>query len=271
MKNKYKEEMKAAGKQLPLAHRVPFNTTIQRAIPSSTHMAMVELMNRGHLKGVISQNIDGLHRKSGIDPSKMSEVHGNTNLELCLKCGREHMSDYQVRTGGKDHKTGRICATPGCKGELKDSIINFGDSLVPDIYHKGVEIGANSDLALCMGSSMRVPPACNMPIQALANPNGKLVMINLQKTPVDEYCTLVINEKTDKVMEMVMSKLNIPIPQFKRNYRLKVFLTNDKKSVKFSGVDSNGAVYTIFRNIKIYGLGSRYTSLPSGPGQAQPY
>ena len=94
MKNKYKEEMKAAGKQLPLAHRVPFNTTIQRAIPSSTHMAMVELMNRGHLKGVISQNIDGLHRKSGIDPSKMSEVHGNTNLELCLKCGREHMSDY---------------------------------------------------------------------------------------------------------------------------------------------------------------------------------
>ena len=96
-KNKYKEDLKRSGKSLPLAYRVPFNTTIQQARPSPTHMAMKELMDRGILKGCVSQNIDGLHRKSGMDPDKLADLHGNTNLELCIKCGREHMRDYRVR------------------------------------------------------------------------------------------------------------------------------------------------------------------------------
>ena len=131
MKNKYKQEMKTSGQELPLAYRVPFATTIQQARPSPTHMAMKELMDRDILKGCISQNVDGLHRKSGIDPSKLADLHGNTNLEICIKCGREHMRDYKVRTSTKtkEHKTGRICDTPGCKGELKDTIINFGEGL----------------------------------------------------------------------------------------------------------------------------------------------
>jgi len=69
MKNKYKADLKKNGKALPLAYRVPFATTIQQARPSPTHMAMKELMDRGILKGCVSQNIDGLHRKSGINPS----------------------------------------------------------------------------------------------------------------------------------------------------------------------------------------------------------
>jgi len=96
-KNKYKEDLRKAGKSLPNCYRVPFNTTIQEARPSETHMALVELQNRGILKGVVSQNIDGLHRKSGINPEIMAELHGNTNLELCIKCDREHMRDYRVR------------------------------------------------------------------------------------------------------------------------------------------------------------------------------
>lgn len=101
-------------------------------------MAMVELQNRGHLKYVISQNVDGLHRKSGIDPDRLSDLHGNNNLEICIKCSREHMRDFRVRTSDKtkEHKTGRTCDTPGCGGELKDTIINFGESLNSDICNK---------------------------------------------------------------------------------------------------------------------------------------
>ena len=132
-KNKYKEEMKKAGKPLPAAYRMPFNMTIQMAKPSSTHMALVELQNRGILKGVVSQNVDGLHRKSGINPDIMAELHGNTNLELCVKCDREHMRDYKTSIGNKTHLTGRKCDTPGCGGDLKDTIINFGENLKPEI------------------------------------------------------------------------------------------------------------------------------------------
>lgn len=61
-------------------------------------MALVELMNRDILNCVVSQNIDGLHRKSGIHPDKLADLHGNTNLEICMTCSREHMRDYRVRT-----------------------------------------------------------------------------------------------------------------------------------------------------------------------------
>ena len=53
-KEQYKKDMKNAGKVLPNAYRVPFNTTIQQARPSPTHMALVELMNRDILKAVVS-------------------------------------------------------------------------------------------------------------------------------------------------------------------------------------------------------------------------
>ena len=81
-------------------------------------MALYELIRKEKLKFIISQNIDGLHRKSGIHGDCLSELHGNTNLEICMKCGREHMRDFRVRTANKahDHKTGRTCDTPGCNG-----------------------------------------------------------------------------------------------------------------------------------------------------------
>ena len=61
-------------------------------------MAMVELANRNKLRHVISQNVDGLHLKSGIHPEKLSELHGNINLEVCMTCKRKHMRDFRVRT-----------------------------------------------------------------------------------------------------------------------------------------------------------------------------
>ena len=88
-------------------------------------------MEKGLLKHIISQNVDGLHRKSGIPAESISEVHGNTNLEICKKCGTNYMRDFRVRNAqkDKDHKTGRNCDDRACGGDLEDSIINFGENL----------------------------------------------------------------------------------------------------------------------------------------------
>ena len=98
-------------------------------MPTKTHMAMVELMNVGMLKHVISQNVDGLHRKSGIPAEKITEVHGNTNNEICMKCGANYMRDFRTRNAQhvKEHKTGRFCDDKKCGGPLMDTIINFGE------------------------------------------------------------------------------------------------------------------------------------------------
>ena len=91
-------------------------------------MALAELMNKGHLKHIISQNLDGLHVKSGIPLKNISELHGNTNLEICSKCSNRYYRSFNVVVkGAKNHLTGRKCES--CQGTLKDSIVNFGESL----------------------------------------------------------------------------------------------------------------------------------------------
>jgi len=104
-------------------------------------MMLVELTEKNHLKFIVSQNVDGLHRKSGIPPANLAELHGNTNLEVCEQCGAEYMRDFRVRNAQKvhDHRTGRKCDNANCGGHLKDTIINFNENLNENILELGFQ------------------------------------------------------------------------------------------------------------------------------------
>jgi NAD+-dependent protein deacetylase sirtuin 6 len=62
------------------------NVSFQDAVPSKTHLALKTLLEHNHIHYIISQNIDGLHLKSGVDRKYLSELHGNMFIELCVKC-----------------------------------------------------------------------------------------------------------------------------------------------------------------------------------------
>lgn len=70
---------------------------IINALPSPTHMAIVQMQKQEMTKFTVSQNIDGLHRRSGLPPSALSELHGNTNLETCVTCSRQYFRDFETR------------------------------------------------------------------------------------------------------------------------------------------------------------------------------
>ncbi|KAK3013168.1 hypothetical protein RJ639_007887 [Escallonia herrerae] len=107
------------GKSLPEAS-LPFH----RAMPSMTHMALVELEKAGLLKFVISQNIDGLHLRSGIPREKLAELHGNSFMETCPSCGVEYLRDFEVETIGLK-ETSRRCSTADCTAKLKDTVLDW--------------------------------------------------------------------------------------------------------------------------------------------------
>lgn len=167
------------------------------------------------------------------------------------------MRDFRVRSAQKckEHKTGRKCDNKSCGGDLKDTIINFGENLNPQILEDGFNHGACADVMLCLGSSLRVNPACEM-VGETARHGGKVVIVNLQKTPYDDVAAMVVHSKIEDFMQMVMDELNIEIPKctLKRWFNAKIEESKTgKETLKVSGITEDGSPYDIFKNIKIDG------------------
>ena len=89
--------------------------------PTYTHEAIAKLVELGHVKYVISQNVDGIHRLSGIPRDRISELHGNTFHEKCEQCSARYERTFAVRSKATNvpakpcsecrinHRTGRKC------------------------------------------------------------------------------------------------------------------------------------------------------------------
>jgi len=99
-----------------------------------------------------------------------------------------------------------------------------------------------------MGSSLRVTPAADMP-KSTAENGGQLVIVNLQKTPLDSYASLIIHAKCDDVMRILMEKLCYQIPEWKMKKRMQ--LKMKAGIISCTGVDSNGSPYELFKQITV--------------------
>ncbi|KAB1215098.1 NAD-dependent protein deacetylase SRT1 [Morella rubra] len=219
------------GQALPEAS-LPFH----RAMPSLTHMALVELEKAGILKFLISQNVDGLHLRSGIPREKLAELHGNSFMEACPSCGVEYLRDFEVGSIGLK-ETSRRCSDLKCGAKLKDTVLDWEDALPSKEMDPAEKHCKMADVVLCLGTSLQITPACNLPLKSLRG-GGKIVIVNLQKTPKDKKASLVIHGPVDKVIAGVMDELNLQIPPFVRIDLLQVILVQalsiDKKYVNWT-------------------------------------
>ncbi|KAI3820459.1 hypothetical protein L1987_08006 [Smallanthus sonchifolius] len=210
--------LQRGGNALPEAS-LPFH----RAMPSRTHMALVELERAGILKFVISQNIDGLHLRSGIPREKLSELHGNSFMEKCTSCGIEYFRDFEIESVGLK-ETPRRCSNADCDVKLKDTVLDWEDALPYEEMNPAEVHCEKADVVLCLGTSLQITPACNLPLKCLHG-GGKVVIVNLQKTPKDKKASLVIHGFVDEVIGGVMDLLNLRIRPFVRIDLLQTIFT----------------------------------------------
>ena len=164
------------------------------AKPNQSHMAIVKLQGMRRLAFLISQNIDNLHLESGINPEVLTELHGNLTKLRCCKCGYKCDSFPDFKT------------CPLCKGELRTSVVNFGDPMPADEVEKAEWHSRRSDLFIVAGSSLVVYPAAEMPSIALQS-GSKLVIINQGKTPLDGVCHLRFQESAGDVLVPAVARL----------------------------------------------------------------
>ena len=103
--------------------------TMLKAEPNAGHRALAKLVEQGRMTAIITQNVDGLHQRSGVPDSKIIELHGNTTYASCLDCGHRHELDPIRKAFLGD---GKLPLCEKCDGIVKTATISFGQAM-PEI------------------------------------------------------------------------------------------------------------------------------------------
>jgi NAD-dependent deacetylase len=180
----------------------PLTKKIINAEPNAAHIALANLENQGVLKSIITQNIDGLHQKSG---SKfVLEVHGTMKTLSCVLCYTQYpVSEFS----GPFITQGIIPQCPKCQGILKPDAILFEEQLPRKTWLKVEEEIKKCDLLLVAGSSLEVFPVARLPYQAVSQ-GAKLIIINKQETYIDSRADVVLHEDVAEALPGISEILN---------------------------------------------------------------
>ena len=167
--------------------------------PNASHLALVELQSLGKLQFLITQNTDNLHRKSGIEPECLAELHGNGQLMRCEECEQVYTRQeigWDTERWGPGYRTQQPVAgqpsCPSCGGRLISTVVNFGDSLPQKDLALAAEHARRCDLMLVLGSSLVVEPAASLVGLAIRH-GARVVLLNQGETPYDCAVTLRVS------------------------------------------------------------------------------
>jgi NAD-dependent deacetylase len=171
--------------------------------PGRGHRVCAGLVADGHAAAVVTQNIDDLHRRSGVAGERIVELHGNGTYAKCLSCGERHelawVWEYLEREGRPP-----LCAV--CGGLVKSATIAFGQPMPEAAMQKAAALTRASDLFLAIGSSLTVYPAAALPVLA-AELGIPLVIINGEATPLDPMARRVLRGDIGVILGAVKLRL----------------------------------------------------------------
>ena len=169
--------------------------------PNGAHRALVELERRGHLDGVITQNIDRLHRVAG--QQELVEVHGTIDSSSCLACRAAYpLADVRRRLEESP------VSVPSCEcGQpLKPDVVLFGEFLPDGALDRAYALAAGADLLLCVGSSLEVHPIAQLP-GVTRQAGGQVAIVTAGPTPWDAHAAVKLDGDVVTELEAVLAAL----------------------------------------------------------------
>jgi NAD-dependent protein deacetylase/lipoamidase len=169
--------------------------------PNPAHEAIAELERRGLVRGVITQNIDRLHRQAG--STRVVEVHGSIDHCVCMECGGRVTLDQVL----EELKAG--VGTPECRAciaALKPDVVLFGELLPDAAMAEAHALAQEADLMLCVGSSLEVFPVASLPGVALEN-GGRVALVTQGPTPYDREAEVKLDGDVVDELNAVLAAL----------------------------------------------------------------
>ena len=163
------------------------------AMPNAAHRYLYELEKQDKLRGIVTQNIDGLHRKAG--NIRVYELHGNVNENCCMECNASYPMETILHSVGIPR-----CE---CGGVIKPNVVLYGEPLEKYVCIGARREIANADTLIVAGTSLTVEPAASF-IEDFRGRN--LVVINRTPTKADEGAELLIRGDVAEVFHFLNKK-----------------------------------------------------------------
>ncbi|WP_158545322.1 SIR2 family NAD-dependent protein deacylase [Bremerella cremea] len=178
------------------------HTEFAAAVPNVGHHTIAQWEASGLIRGVITQNIDGLHQIAG--SQDVLELHGTAREVSCLDCdARFPVAPFveQFRT------TNQVPLCPKCgDGRLKHATVSFGQSLPEKVFERAHHWCQEADLVISVGSSLVVYPAAGLPELAKRN-RAKLVIINRDETGLDSMADMLVDGSCGEALAAIHAAL----------------------------------------------------------------
>jgi NAD-dependent deacetylase len=174
-----------------------FALALRDAVPNPGHLAMAELEQLGHLRHVITQNIDDLHRRAGT--LALTEIHGNHYLARCTNCGEKESMGQVALT-----RLPPLCLM--CGGTLKTDVVMFGEPIPDAALRECYRQAFVADVFLVIGTSAVVYPAAQFPLMAKER-GVPLIEINPGETDLSPLADIVIRAPAGEALPALVEKL----------------------------------------------------------------
>ncbi|TMK56419.1 MAG: NAD-dependent deacylase [Actinobacteria bacterium] len=168
--------------------------------PNRAHEVLAELERRGLIEGLITQNIDRLHRAAG--SKNVVEVHGSIETSSCRTCAASF--ELEEMDGLFDERGVAVCSV--CRGAVKPDVVLFGELLPESAMARASELAERADLILCVGSSLAVYPVAGLP-QVTLDRGGRLAIITKGATPYDADAELKLEGEVDEELAALLAAL----------------------------------------------------------------
>jgi NAD-dependent deacetylase len=165
--------------------------------PNEAHLALAELERRGLVRGVITQNVDRLHRRAGSE--RVIEVHGSIEYSVCMEC-RGKVSLERV-LASDDTPECPTCVTP-----LKPDVVLFGEMLPEQAMSEAQSLALEADLMLCVGSSLEVYPVAGLPAMTHGG-GGRIALVTQGPTPYDSDADVKLDGDVVEELQAVLAAL----------------------------------------------------------------
>ncbi|MDP7469763.1 MAG: Sir2 family NAD-dependent protein deacetylase, partial [Dehalococcoidia bacterium] len=201
-----------------LSDTAPFSIIfreVEKARPNQGHLALAELEEMSILKGVITQNVDGLHCKAG--SRNILEYHGCSFKLRCAACGtRFEREDYDLEEMKKRGELPPRCKR--CGGVVKSDTVSFGEPIPSDVARQSREESLKCDLMLICGTSAVVYPFAELPRmvgQRRAGGVATVIEVNAEPTPLTQegVSDYIIQGLTGEILPLIVGEVKRRMPE----------------------------------------------------------